>query len=94
MQFHALFLKKYVPWTLRYCKKDEFMCLEQGDRTVVDYEDKFHALSRYATQLVTIEEERIRLFFKGLNSELHVLFVHMTSIGKSFNYVIEYVKKV
>ena len=62
--------------------------------TVAPYEVKFHALSRYATQLVTHEEERIRLFIRGLNSELQVLSVHMTSAGRSFNEVTDYVKKV
>ncbi|KAH0669381.1 hypothetical protein KY285_023539 [Solanum tuberosum] len=58
------------------------MALEQGGISVAAYEAKFHALSRYATQLVTIEEERIRLFVKGLNSELHVLSAHMTSAAR------------
>ncbi|WMV41337.1 hypothetical protein MTR67_034722 [Solanum verrucosum] len=71
--------------TLRDRKKDEFMALEQGGMTLAAYEAKFHALSRYATQLVTTEEEGIRLFIRGLNSELLVLSVHMTSIGRSFN---------
>ncbi|WMV13709.1 hypothetical protein MTR67_007094 [Solanum verrucosum] len=84
-QFCALFLEKYVPQTLRDHKKDEFTALEQGGVYVVSYEAKFHALSRYATQLVTTEEERICLFIKGLNYELQVLFVHMTSAGKSIN---------
>ena len=57
-QFHALFLEKYVPRTSRDHKKDEFMSLKQGGMTVAAYEAKFHALSRYATQLVTTEEER------------------------------------
>ncbi|WMV32385.1 hypothetical protein MTR67_025770 [Solanum verrucosum] len=69
-QFHTLFLEKYVPRTLRDRKKDEFMALEQGGMFVAAYEAKFHALSRYATQLVTTEEERIRLFIRGRNSEL------------------------
>uniref|UniRef100_M1BMB4 'chromo' domain containing protein n=1 Tax=Solanum tuberosum TaxID=4113 RepID=M1BMB4_SOLTU len=38
-------------------QKDEFMALEQGGMTVASYEAKFHALSRYATQLVTTEED-------------------------------------
>ncbi|KAH0728169.1 hypothetical protein KY284_004034 [Solanum tuberosum] len=84
-QFHALFLEKYVSRTLRDRKKDEFMALEQGGMSVAIYEAKFHVLSRYVTQLVTTEEERIHLFIKGLNSELHVLSVHMTSAGRSFN---------
>ncbi|WMV14469.1 hypothetical protein MTR67_007854 [Solanum verrucosum] len=93
-RFHALFLEKYVPRTLRDRKKDEFMALEQGGMSVAAYEAKFHDLSRYDTQLVTTEKERIRLFIKGLNSELQVLFVHMTSIGKSFNEVTDFEKKV
>ncbi|WMV40989.1 hypothetical protein MTR67_034374 [Solanum verrucosum] len=74
-----------MPRTLRDRKKDEFMALEQGGMSVAAYEAKFHALSRYATKLVTTEEERIRLFIRGLNSELHVLSVHMTSAGRSIN---------
>ena len=45
-QFHALFLEKYVPSTLRYRNKNEFMALEKGSMSVDAYEDKFHALSR------------------------------------------------
>ena len=67
--------------------KHEYMGLEQGSMIVVAYEAKFHALSRYATQLMTTETERIRLFIKGLNSELHVLSVHMTSAERNFNEV-------
>uniref|UniRef100_M1DT60 'chromo' domain containing protein n=1 Tax=Solanum tuberosum TaxID=4113 RepID=M1DT60_SOLTU len=70
------------------------MALEQGGMSVAAYEAKFHALSRYATQLVTIEEERIRLFIKRLNYELQVLSVHITSAGRSFNEVTNFVKKV
>ncbi|KAH0765510.1 hypothetical protein KY285_001381 [Solanum tuberosum] len=93
-QFNALFLEKCVPRTLRGRKKDEFMALEQGGMTMAAYEAKFHVLSRYATQLVSTEEERIRLFIRGLNFELQVLSVHMTSARRSFNEVTNYVKKV
>ncbi|KAH0673662.1 hypothetical protein KY284_024749 [Solanum tuberosum] len=81
----SVMTEKYVPRTLRDHKKDEFMALEQGGMYVAAYEAKFHALSRYDTQLVTTEDERIRLFVKGLNSELQILSVHMTSAGRSFN---------
>ena len=43
-QFHALFLEKYLPKTLRYRKKDEFIALEQGGMSVDAYEAKFHTL--------------------------------------------------
>ena len=35
------------------------MALEQGGVYVVAYDAKFHVLCRYATQLVTIEQDRI-----------------------------------
>ena len=60
--FHALFLEKYVAKTLRNRKKDEFMALEQGGMFVDSYEAKFHPLSRCATQIVTTQEDMIRLF--------------------------------
>ncbi|KAF3642521.1 hypothetical protein FXO38_21059 [Capsicum annuum] len=45
--------------------KDEFLALEQGEMSVSAYEAKFHALSYYATQLLTFEEESICLYIKG-----------------------------
>ena len=59
-KFNALFLAKYVPRTLRGCKKDDFMALEQGGMSVASYEAKFDSLSVYATHFVTTKEERIR----------------------------------
>lgn len=43
---------------------------------------------------MTTKKERISLFIKGLNYELQVLFVHITSASRSFNKVIEFVMKV
>lgn len=70
------------------------MDLEKGGKSLVSHKALFHAFSRYATQLVTPEEQGIRLFIKGLNFELLVLSMHTTSIGKSFNGVMDFVKKV
>ena len=38
--------------------------------TMIAYEAKFHNLSRYATQLVTIEDKLICLFTRGFIFEL------------------------
>lgn len=89
-----LTLEKYVPRTLRDRKKDVFMATEQRGMIVADYEAMFHALSRYVMQLVTTNEECIHFFIKGLNPELQVLCVHMTSAGKSFNEMTDFVNKV
>lgn len=58
------------------------------------YEVKFHTLSRSATQFVNTEEQRIKLFVIGLNSELQVFSTHVTSTGKIFNEVTNYFKNV
>ena len=50
-----MFVKKYILRTLRDRNKDELMSLYQ-DGMFIAYEDKFHALPRYATQLVNTEE--------------------------------------
>lgn len=43
---------------------------------------------------MTTKKERISLFIMGLNYELQVLFVHITSASRSLNKVIEFAKKV
>lgn len=83
-----------MPRTFKDHKKEDFMAFEQGGIYMASYEPKFHALSRYATQLVTIEEERIYLFIKGLNSELQILSVYMTSTERSLKEVTNFVTKV
>lgn len=62
--------------------------------TIATYKAKFHALSRNDTPFVTIGEERILFFIKGLNSKLQILSIHMTNARMSFNEVIDFVKKV
>lgn len=57
------------------------MALEQGSMYMAYYEAKFDSLSLYSTQLVATEKERIFLFIKGMDSEIQMLSVHMTSWG-------------
>lgn len=83
-----------MPWTSSNHKKDEFMSLEKGSMIIVSYEAKFHDWSRYATLFVTIGEERIWFFIKDMDPKLQVLSIQMTSIGKSYNEVIDIVKKI
>lgn len=54
----------------------------------------FYALFCYATQLVSIEDEMICLYVKGLIIILHILSIYMISVGRGFNKVIDYVKKI
>ena len=70
--FSSLFMKKYIPRTLRDRKRDEFLSLEQGRMSITAYEAKFRALSRYATQLGLSPQERTHRFLKGLRSSLWI----------------------
>lgn len=58
------------------------------------YETKFYTLFWYATQLLTFVDESIHLYFNGLNYDLKVFFVHMTSARKEFNKAFDYMKKL
>ena len=92
--FSSLFMEKYIPQTLRDRKRYEFLSLEQGRMSVTAYEAKFHALSRYATQLCFSPQERIRRFVKGLRSELQISALQVAATAKSFQEVVDFVIEV
>ena len=92
--FSSLFMEKYIPWTLRDRRRDEFLSLEQGRMSVASYEAKFRALSRYATQLCFSPQERIRSFVKELRSDLHIQALQVATAAKSFQEVVDFVIEV
>lgn len=53
-------------------KKDEYLDLEKSSMTVAAYEVRFHALSRFPTQLLNTKDDKIYLCVKGLNTDLQV----------------------
>ncbi|KAK3020000.1 hypothetical protein RJ639_004045 [Escallonia herrerae] len=53
-------------WVEMDQEEEEFLKLEQGDMTVVQYEAKLTSLSRYAPHLVDTENHKARRFEKGL----------------------------
>lgn len=62
--------------------------------SIIDYEDKFHAFSHDVTELLSIEDDRLQFFVKGMDTNLQVLFVHMTFVKKIFSKAAEFMKKV
>ena len=62
--------------------------------SVADYEAKFLALSRYATQLCFSPQERIRRFVKGLRSDLQIPALQVAAAAKSFQEVVDFVIEV
>ncbi|CAL2257382.1 unnamed protein product [Prunus armeniaca] len=55
--FRAAFDSQYYPLAYQNLKMEEFVQLEQGAMTVLEYEKKFNELSKYCILLV---EDRIR----------------------------------
>ena len=92
--FSCLFMEKYIPRTLRDRRRDEFLSLEQGRMPITPYEDKFRALSRYATQICFSPQERIRRFIKGLRSDLQISPLQVAAAAKSFQKVVDFVIEV
>ena len=89
--FYSLFMEKYIPRTLRDRKRDEILSLDQGRMSVTANEAKFHALSRYSTQLCFSPQERICRFVKGLRSDLRISALQVAAAAKSFQEVVDIV---
>ncbi|XP_070036171.1 uncharacterized protein [Nicotiana tomentosiformis] len=65
-QFSDMFLREYVPQSLRDAWHMEFEQLRQGAMTVSEYAVCFSDLARYAPALVAIFRERVSRFIEGL----------------------------
>ena len=73
-RFKTALTDKYFPRTIRVQKERDFIRLEQGDRTVVEYEAEFVRLSKYAPTLVADEISRPRRLEEGLGENIrHVV---------------------
>lgn len=69
-------------------KEKEFLELEQGNRSVVEYEREFVYLSKYARKFVSTDEEMCVRFEDGLNDEIKLL-VGAMEIRELVNCLIE-----
>ncbi|XP_070039247.1 uncharacterized protein [Nicotiana tomentosiformis] len=69
-QFSDMFLREYVPQSLRDAWRAEFEKLRQDSMTVSEYVVRFSDLSRHASALVAIVREWVRRFIKGLNPSI------------------------
>ncbi|XP_070010533.1 uncharacterized protein [Nicotiana sylvestris] len=65
-QFSNMFLREFVPQSLRDAWRAEFEHLRQGTMTVSEYPIYFTNLARYAPALVATVRERVCRFIEGL----------------------------
>ena len=59
-QFVGIFNDQYFPRIYRTKKEQDFITLKQGRMSVVEYEEQFTALSRFAPELVCAEDAECR----------------------------------
>ena len=64
--FQEKFLRRYFPPSECERRKREFLYLKQEDMTVMQYDRKFHKLSRFAKSIVGTEKDRVEQFLHGL----------------------------
>ena len=87
--FKEEFLNKFVPRLVREGRRDEFARLEQGNRSVAEYDAEFTRLLRYVPHFQNDEREKARLFIRGLNSNLQFSLIgvemstYATEIGRA-----------
>ncbi|XP_040951282.1 uncharacterized protein [Gossypium hirsutum] len=76
--FQKEFQKKYIGEMYIEDKKQEFLLLQQGDMSVIDYEREFSRLSRYASEFIPTEADSCKRFLRGLRDEIKIEVVRPT----------------
>ncbi|XP_034207089.1 uncharacterized protein LOC117620937 [Prunus dulcis] len=81
--FRAFFDSQYYPQAYHNMKMEEFLQLEQGSMTVLEYEKKFNELSKYCLPLVEDESKKCQLFTRGLKASIRniVISQRLTNFG-------------
>ncbi|XP_070054155.1 uncharacterized protein [Nicotiana tomentosiformis] len=69
-QFSEMFLREYVPQSLRDAWRAEFEQLRQGAMIVSEYVVRFSELARHAPDLVATVRERVHCFIEGLHPSI------------------------
>jgi hypothetical protein len=69
-EFRDAFRTYYIPTGMMRKKRQEFMDLKQGGRSVHDYSKQFIHLAQYATDEVDTDEKKKDRFMIGLSTKL------------------------
>jgi len=77
-QLKALIDSQYYPQDVRRVKERQFLCLKQGEMSVMKYAVKFNEQSRFAPNQVVTEEMRMDHFEQGLRGEVKQIITRYT----------------
>ncbi|XP_070036131.1 uncharacterized protein [Nicotiana tomentosiformis] len=87
-QFSDMFLRKYVPQSLRDAWRADIEQLRQGTMTVSEYTYRFSDLARHAPALVVTVRERVRRFILGLYPSIRISIVRELEMDISYQQVV------
>ncbi|XP_070054011.1 uncharacterized protein [Nicotiana tomentosiformis] len=93
-QFSEIFLKEFIPQTIRDAWRTEFERLRQGSMTVSEYAIKFSELARHVPILVPTVRERIRGFIEGLDYDLKICMARELQTDTLFQQVVEIARRI
>jgi hypothetical protein len=69
-EFKQAFMEHYIPEGVLQMKLEEFICLKQGEDSMMQYLAKFNHLSQYAIEQVDTDLKKKNCFMRGLNDRL------------------------
>ncbi|MQL71207.1 hypothetical protein Taro_003534 [Colocasia esculenta] len=69
-EFLDVFNDTFFPIQVQQVKREQFRTLQQGNSSVLEYQMRFMALSRYAPYVVSDNNIMVEYFIKGLRVEL------------------------
>ena len=92
-QFRDAFLEQYVPRSVRESYRSQFLHLEQGSRSVSEYEAQFTRLARYAPDLIPTERARVRFFVDRLTLERQRQVDRLVDEGATLVRIIEEIRR-
>jgi hypothetical protein len=79
VEFRDTFRKHHVLDDIMEMKLEEFLKLQQGGKSVMEYVGKFNYLSQYAPEHVNTDAKKKRCFMRGLNSKLQTMLTTCTT---------------
>jgi hypothetical protein len=79
VEFHDAFRKHHIPNGIMEMKLEEFLKLQQGGKSVMEYVGKFNYLSQYALEHVNTNAKKKQCFMRGLNSKLQTMLTTCTT---------------
>ncbi|XP_070036220.1 uncharacterized protein [Nicotiana tomentosiformis] len=71
-QFSDMFLREYVPQSLKNAWRAEFEQLRQGAMNMLEYVVRLSDLAKHAPALVATVRERVHQFIEGLNPNIRL----------------------